>query len=419
MAQKQYSTYQVDILSFELRDALIGILKPGRYLGYNGMSEYQAQVGNDVYCAIEQEDPISKYDQQNPPVVEAARGVAITSQGTIIAEDSSVQVTVTITPTNSNGIYHIVYMEHAYLSGTPGANPATYGLKSGVDGGGIPGLQYHTKQVVIGVIFEEDGSTGFSSLIYHPFHPGIGDDDLYNKLFKTSIYKTYAEGTVPTSGIIGSRQFLNNNYVTDYESITKAISDLDAAVKARADAITALAATKLDDWATPDDNTDLNASISRHGLLPKLPNDADKYLNGIGSWVVPKGGHIVWRSGVWSSDKTILPSDSDSGTINLASIIGDTTADMVFIKVSLTTGSGLTGMLTKNTGANFYKGDQNGVSGGCLYEFTVDTPSNNLTIIWHFAIGLNAAQEIDWYLVNKALFTQVQVVVVGWQSYAG
>jgi len=34
---------------------------------------------------------------------------------------------------------------------------------------------------------------------------------------------------------------------------------------------------KLDNLGIPDDNTDLDA---RHGLLPKLPNDFNKYLNG-------------------------------------------------------------------------------------------------------------------------------------------
>ena len=46
-------------------------------------------------------------------------------------------------------------------------------------------------------------------------------------------------------------------------------------------------AIKLDDLAAPDDNTDLNASITKHGLLPKLANDATKYLNGVGAWTVP------------------------------------------------------------------------------------------------------------------------------------
>ncbi len=42
---------------------------------------------------------------------------------------------------------------------------------------------------------------------------------------------------------------------------------------------------KLDDWASPDDNTDLNVSTSAHGLMVKLPNDSTKVFDGSGSWV--------------------------------------------------------------------------------------------------------------------------------------
>lgn len=48
-------------------------------------------------------------------------------------------------------------------------------------------------------------------------------------------------------------------------------------------------AIKLDDLATPDDNTDLNASTTRHGLLRKLDNVATNFLNGQGGWTVPAG----------------------------------------------------------------------------------------------------------------------------------
>lgn len=44
---------------------------------------------------------------------------------------------------------------------------------------------------------------------------------------------------------------------------------------------------KLDALFTPDDNTNLNATALRHGLLPKLPNDSAKYLNGLGNYVIP------------------------------------------------------------------------------------------------------------------------------------
>jgi len=46
---------------------------------------------------------------------------------------------------------------------------------------------------------------------------------------------------------------------------------------------------KLDDLATPDDNTDLDASITRHGLLKKLDDNPSHYLNGQGAWMAPPG----------------------------------------------------------------------------------------------------------------------------------
>src|ERR1041384_438486 len=46
---------------------------------------------------------------------------------------------------------------------------------------------------------------------------------------------------------------------------------------------------KLDEFGTPTDNTNLNVTISYHGLAPKAPNDATKYLDGTGAWTVPAG----------------------------------------------------------------------------------------------------------------------------------
>jgi hypothetical protein len=49
-------------------------------------------------------------------------------------------------------------------------------------------------------------------------------------------------------------------------------------------------AIKLDDLASPDDNTDLNASTSAHGLLPKLGGGTTNYLRADGTWAAPAGG---------------------------------------------------------------------------------------------------------------------------------
>lgn len=42
---------------------------------------------------------------------------------------------------------------------------------------------------------------------------------------------------------------------------------------------------KLDNLAAPNDNTDLNATTSAHGLLKKLSNVSTEFLNGQGNWV--------------------------------------------------------------------------------------------------------------------------------------
>jgi hypothetical protein len=49
-------------------------------------------------------------------------------------------------------------------------------------------------------------------------------------------------------------------------------------------------ALKLDELGTPTDVTTLNANSTAHGLLPKLPDDPVKFLNGIGGWATPAGG---------------------------------------------------------------------------------------------------------------------------------
>jgi hypothetical protein len=51
-------------------------------------------------------------------------------------------------------------------------------------------------------------------------------------------------------------------------------------------------ALKLDDLQTPDDNTDLNASISAHGLCPKGDNDTTHFLRGDVSWEDPIEGNV-------------------------------------------------------------------------------------------------------------------------------
>ena len=75
-----------------------------------------------------------------------------------------------------------------------------------------------------------------------------------------------------------------------------------------------LAGFKLDDWFAPDDNTDLNASISAHGLCPKAPDDATKFLRGDGpSWATPPT--MTPATNFQSYSKTIFGNGSDGNVI--------------------------------------------------------------------------------------------------------
>jgi hypothetical protein len=47
---------------------------------------------------------------------------------------------------------------------------------------------------------------------------------------------------------------------------------------------------KLDDLGAPDDNTDLNATTSVHGLLLKLGGGSTNFLRADGTWAAPSGG---------------------------------------------------------------------------------------------------------------------------------
>lgn len=103
---------------------------------------------------------------------------------------------------------------------------------------------------------------------------------------------------------------------TDYAAATHASRHQSAG----ADAI------KLDDLASPDDNTDLNASAAAHGLLFKLENTGTKYLRDDGTWQtvsagVPSATIIPWvplsgnGSAITTGSKFIVAYGEFAGTI--------------------------------------------------------------------------------------------------------
>ena len=68
---------------------------------------------------------------------------------------------------------------------------------------------------------------------------------------------------------------------------------------------------------TTSDITTNDVSTTKHGFAPKAPNDATKYLNGLGAWAVPAGGgtdipSLIAATQAYSSDLTIVRQGTDT-----------------------------------------------------------------------------------------------------------
>lgn len=148
--------------------------------------------------------------------------------------------------------------------------------------------------------------------------------------------------------------------------------------------------SKLDDFQTPDDNTDLNATTTYHGLCPKLSNTATEYLDGTGSWSTPAGGSGSSRwTEISTDDYTATPSDTDTLAMS------DTSAMAVGLPVKYTIGGtdyfGQVVAVSANTSI-----DIRGASmGGDVTALYVGTPEMVLAMSWFVGGAYGAATEDD------------------------
>lgn len=122
---------------------------------------------------------------------------------------------------------------------------------------------------------------GDHDAIDHTGLTGVGTGDANAHIADTSAAHAASAVSVDSTSLSGT--------ATDVQGSLEELDNLLDAHASRhvsggADSI------KLDDLATPDDNTDLNASTSRHGLLKKLSNVATEYMDGTGAWSTPAGG---------------------------------------------------------------------------------------------------------------------------------
>jgi hypothetical protein len=140
--------------------------------------------------------------------------------------------------------------------------------------------------------------------------------------------------------------------------------------------------TISDATISTSDITTNNVSSSKHGFVPKLPNDATKFLDGTGAFSIP--------AGLTSAFDSTLGSD---GTFSFTSIAGSGKALLVVGSVRLKNSSLLDNLLCRvnnDTGSNYYStavsGSGSSVTGAEALAATSATiarvPANTGTASW-------------------------------------
>lgn len=130
---------------------------------------------------------------------------------------------------------------------------------------------------------------------------------------------------------------------------------------------------RIDNLTEGENNTDLDSSVSRHGLMPKLSGTATQFINGVGSWSAP-------TSGVFT-----VVADSASPRVSISNNTSRSTTATSYTKVKeIKVNEAVTGtinlhwsMITNHLGNNVYaKYYKNGVAVGSEYQCGSDeTPT--------------------------------------------
>ena len=79
-------------------------------------------------------------------------------------------------------------------------------------------------------------------------------------------------------------------------------------------------ALKIDDFAAGDDNTDLDSSAARHGLLRKLDGTTTNFLRGDGAWAAA-GGDLSFGGDTFGADKIIGSNDAYALSFETAGVV--------------------------------------------------------------------------------------------------
>lgn len=184
MPMNALTKYHALIQSFPLSQARIGIMKAGRYCGFDTMEEGNTGEGIPVIITHDGAE-ITPVGSDN--AYGDKEGVVLTPHGVVIKCTDEIELNVAIggapkSPSHPVDVgdpmsferIDVVYLEYEWLAEDIGFEPFV-GLIQGSQGGGIPSLGNPETQVALGYITVANGANEFSELVYTPAKvPSLG-----------------------------------------------------------------------------------------------------------------------------------------------------------------------------------------------------------------------------------------------------
>lgn len=176
--------YHALIQSFPLSQSRIGIMKEGRYCGFDTLIE--GEIGDGIPVEIAHDGAeITPVSSGNTWGVK--EGVVLTPHGVVIKCTDNAILDVALpggitTPSHPLSVddplsyarIDLVYLEYEWIAGDVGFEPFV-GIIQGTPGAGVPSLGDAQIQVALGYIYVANGATAFNGLLYVPLKvPSLG-----------------------------------------------------------------------------------------------------------------------------------------------------------------------------------------------------------------------------------------------------
>lgn len=162
----------------------------------------------------------------------------------------------------------------------------------------------------------------------------------------------------------------------------------------------------LDDLADPSDNTNLNATSARHGLLPKLDGNVAHFLSGAGTFISAGGGG--------GGDPQYAEVVVTSGNISTSST---SMVDLTGITVTLTTGA-------HRVFINFIGGVFSSTSATIQVDVVIDGVSlsgvsNGFIEASFFAATVGGVLPVGFSVMSGVLSAGSHTIKIQWRTQAG